>query len=139
MILVDTNVVSELMRPAPDSRVLEWLDGQAAGEVWISAVTVGEIRLGIELLPDGRRRERLAGLADAMFQEDFAGRCLPYDLPAAVEFAEIVDVRTRHGKPISVEDGQIAGIARSAGLALATRNIKDFSDIERLPLVNPWA
>jgi hypothetical protein len=74
-----------------------------------------------------------------MFPEDFAERCLPYDLPAAVEFAEIVAVRTRHGKPISVEDGQIAGSVRSAGLTLATHNIKDFSNIERLPLVNPWA
>jgi toxin FitB len=138
MTLLDTNVVSELMRPAPEPRVVQWLDAQPAGEVWISAVTVGEIRLGIEMLPDGRRRTRLAALADAMFQEDFADRCLPYDGPAAAEYAAIVAVRTRLGRPMSVEDAQIASIARSAGLTLATRNTRDFSDIDRLPLVNPW-
>ena len=85
MILLDTNVVSELMRPAPEPKVLEWLDAQPAADVWISAVTVGEIRLGIALLLDGQRKERLAGL-----------------------------------------------------VSLATRNTKDFSDIDELPLLNPW-
>ncbi len=106
--------------------------------MWISAVTVGEIGLGIEMLPDGRRRTRLAALADAMFREDFANRCLPHDEPAAVEYGAIVAVRTRLGRPISVEDAQIASIAPSAGLTLATRNTRDFSNIDRLPLVNPW-
>jgi predicted nucleic acid-binding protein len=138
MILLDTNVVSELMRPAPEPRVVEWLDAQPAAGVWISAVTVGEIRLGIGLLPDSRRRERLARLADIMLEEDFADRCLPYGKPAAADYAAIVAVRTRKGRPISVEDAQIAGIARSAGLTLATRNSADFSDIERLTIVNPW-
>jgi predicted nucleic acid-binding protein len=138
MTLLDTNIVSELMRPAPEPKVVEWLDAQPAGEMWISAVTVGEIRLGIEMLPDGRRRTRLAALAHAMIQEDFADRCLPYDGPAAAEYAAIVAARTRLGRPISVEDAQIASIARSAGLTLATRNTRDFSDIDRLPLVNPW-
>jgi hypothetical protein len=138
MILLDTNVVSELMRPAPQPRVLEWLDARPAGDVWISAVTVGEIRLGIDLLPEGRRRARLAALADEMFQEDFADRCLPYDAPAAVEYAGIVAARARQGRPITVEDAQIAGIARSAGLALATRNTRDFSGIDGLPFLNPW-
>lgn len=138
MILLDTNVVSELMRPAPEPKVVEWLDGQPAADVWLSAVTVGEIRLGIALLPDGQRKERLAGLADAMIQEDLSDRCLPYDVLAAAEYAGIVATRTRLGRPISVEDAQIAAIARSAGLTLATRNTKDFSDIDELPLVNPW-
>ena len=138
MILLDTNVVSELMRPAPEPRVLERLDAQPAADVWISAITVGEIRLGIALLPDGQRKERLAGLAVAMFQEDFSDSCLSYDMLAAVEYAAIVATRTRLGRPISVEDAQIAAIARSGGLTLATRNTKDFSDIDELPLVNPW-
>ena len=138
MILLDTNVVSELMRPAPEPKVLEWLDAQPAADVWISAVTVGEIRLGIALLPDGQRKERLAGLAEAMFQEDFSDSCLSYDMPAAAEYAGIVATRTRLGRPISVEDAQIAAIARSGGLTLATRNTKNFSDIDELPLVNPW-
>lgn len=138
MILLDTNVVSELMRPVPDPKVVRWLDDQPAADVWICAVTVGEIRLGIALLPEGRRRERLAGLAEAMIQEDFSERCLPYDMLAATEYAAIVASRTRRGLPISVEDAQIAAIARSGGLTLATRNIKDFSDIDELPLLNPW-
>jgi predicted nucleic acid-binding protein len=138
MILLDTNVVSELMRPAPESRVLEWLDAQPSADVLISAVTVGEIRLGIALLPDGQRKERLADLAEAMFQEDFSHRCVSYDMPAAAEYAAIVAARTRLGRPISVEDAQIAAMARAGNLTLATRNTKDFSDIEELPLVNPW-
>jgi hypothetical protein len=80
VILLDTSVVSELMRPAPEPRLLQWLDAQPAADVWISAITVGEIRLGIALLPDGHRKERLAGLAEAMFQEDFSDNCLSYDV-----------------------------------------------------------
>lgn len=138
MILLDTNVVSELMRSAPEPRVVTWLDTQPAADVWISAVTVGEIRLGIALLPDGHRKERLAGLADAMFQEGFSDNCLSYDKLAAAEYAAIVATRTRLGRPISVEDAQIAAIARSGGLELATRNTRDFSDIDGLQMVNPW-
>lgn len=138
MILLDTNVVSELMRQAPEPKVLKWLDEQPAADVWLSAVTVGEIRLGIALLPDGKRKERLAGLAEAMVQEDFSDRCLAYDMLAATEYATIVATRTRLGRPISVEDAQIAAIARSAGLTLATRNTRDFAGIDDLALVNPW-
>jgi len=138
MILLDTSVVSELMRPAPEPKVLQWLDAQPAADVWISAITVGEIRLGIALLPDGHRKDRLAGLAEAMFQEDFSDNCLSYDVMAAAEYAGIVATRTRLGRPISVEDAQTAAIARSVGLTLATRNTKDFSDIDELPLMNPW-
>ena len=138
MILLDSNVVSELMRPAPEPRVLEWLDAQPAADVWISAVTVGEIRLGIALLRDGHRKERLADLAEAMFQDEFSDNCLSYDMRAAAQYAAIVATRTRLGRPISVEDAQIAAIARSGGLDLATRNTKDFSDIDGLQLMNPW-
>ena len=112
MILLDTNIVSELIRPAPEPKVLEWLDAQPAADVWISAVTVGEIRLRIALLPDGQRKERLAAMAEAMVQEDCSERCLSYDLLAAAEYAAIVASRTHRGRPISVEDAQIAAIAR---------------------------
>lgn len=138
MILLDTNVLSELMRPAPEPKVLQWLDCLSDADVWISAVTVAEIRLGIALLPGGRRRESLAELAEAMFQEEFADRCLPFDFPAAHEYASIVAARSRQGRPISVEDAQIAAISRAAGLTLATRNVKDFVDIAGLDLLNPW-
>lgn len=138
MILLDTNVVSEVMRPSPDARVLEWLDAQPAGEVWITAVTVGEIQLGVALLPEGGRKQRLAEAFAAMVMTDFADACLPYDALAAAEYAEIVAARTRMGRPISVEDAQIAAITRSAGMKLATRNVSDFKGIDRLSIINPW-
>ena len=138
MILLDTNVLSELMRPMPDPNVVRWLDAWLEWDVWISAVTVAEIRLGISLLPAGKRKELLLNLAEQMFQEDFPHRCLPFDCEAAREYALIVSERNRQGHPISVEDAQIAAIARTAGLTLATRNTKDFSEITGLKLVDPW-
>lgn len=138
MILLDTNVLSELMRPMPDANVVRWLDTLPEWDVWISAVTAGEIRLGISLLPGGKRKTQLLNLAERMFQEDFTERCLPFDCHAAGEYALIVAQRMRQGHPIGVEDAQIAAIAKTAGLELATRNIKDFSDIEGLKVVNPW-
>lgn len=138
MILLDTNVLSELMRPSPESKVLRWVDSHAEAEIWISAVTVAEIRLGVALLPKGKRKKLLADLAEAMFQEDFPDRCLPFDCSAAAEYASIVATRTRQGRSISVEDAQIAAIACTGGLMLATRNTKDFSGIDGLILVNPW-
>lgn len=138
MILLDTNVLSELMRPMSDAAVVRWLDAWPEWEVWISAVTVAEIRLGISLLPDDKRRALLMDLAEQMFQEDFSDRCLPFDCEAAGEYALIVAERNRQGLPISVEDAQIAAIARTADLTLATRNTKDFSGITGLKLVDPW-
>ena len=139
MILLDTNVLSELMRPMPDPKVVRWLDAWPEWDVWICAVTVAEIRLGISLLPAGKRKELLLDLAEQMFQEDFSDRCLPFDCEAAFEYALIVAERNRQGRPISVEDAQIAAIAGTAGLALATRNTKDFSGVKGLKLVDPWA
>jgi len=137
MILLDTNVVSEAMRPSPAPEVIRWLDALPESDVWISAVTAAEIRLGIALLPEGKRRTTLFEMAEQMFQEDFSGQCLPFDCEAARDYALIVAERTRRGRPISVEDGQIAAIARIGGLTLATRNIKDFSGINELKLVDP--
>lgn len=138
MILLDTNILSEVMRPVPELKVLQWLDSRPDADVWISAVTVAEIRLGIELLPGGKRRSRLADLAQQMFEEDFAERCLPFDAQAAGEYASIVAKRTRQGSPISVEDAQIAAIAVTGRLTLATRNTQDFAGIQGLTLLNPW-
>ena len=138
MILLDTNVLSELMRPAPEPRVVRWLDACADEDIWVSAVTAAEILLGIQLLPQGRRRDGLAELARRMFEVDFSGRCLPFDAGAAVAYAEIVATRARCGRPISVEDAQIAAIAKAGGLALATRNSKDFAGIEGLTVIDPW-
>ena len=138
MILLDTNVLSELMRPNPSDVVVAWVDALPDEDVWISAITVGEIRLGLALLPEGRRRQTLTGLVEEMFQEDFFEKCLPFDYQAAEVYAQIVSSRSRQGRPITVEDAQIAAIALSADLELATRNIKDFLGIEALKLVNPW-
>jgi len=138
LILLDTNVLSELMRPKPESIVVRWVDGRQECDVWISAITVAEIRLGIELLPNGKRKSLLISMADHMFHEEFAGRCLPFDYEAACKYSQIVADRSRKGKPISVEDAQIAAIAITADLSLATRNIKDFEGIEELNVINPW-
>lgn len=138
MILLDTNILSELMRPKPNPRVIQWLDAQREWDMWISAITVAEIRLGISLLPDGKREQSLEDLSEEMFQEDFTDRCLPFDYEAANEYARIVVERNQQGLPISVEDAQIAAIAKTGELTLATRNTKDFSHITGLNIINPW-
>ena len=137
-ILLDTNVVSELMRAAPDGRVLVWFSRQQAAAFQISAVTRAELLLGIALLPQGKRRASLATAAERMFIEDFGGHCLPFEASAAKEYAVLVAARVRAGQPISTEDGQIAAIALANRLALATRNSKDFSAILGLTVLDPW-
>jgi len=138
MILLDTNVLSEFMRPRPSASVVAWLDEQPASEVCTSAISRAEIELGLLLMPPGRRQEALSQAAEAMFNEDFAGRCLPFDEDAARHYARIVSARTRVGRPISVEDAQIAAIALAHRMPLATRNTTDFDLIDGLELVNPW-
>lgn len=138
MILLDTNVLSEFMRPTPAPQVVTWLDAQNVDHVWVSAISRAEIELGIALLPDGQRKLGLQMAASAMFREDFAEHCLPFDESAATAYAGIVALRTRLGRPVSVEDVQIAAIALARGLVLATRNTRDFELIEGLSVVNPW-
>ena len=138
MILLDTNVISEFMRPTPEPLVVTWLDTYLINQVWISAISRAEIELGIELLPDGQRKQGLQQVAGAMFSEDFAGRCLAFDESAAICYGKIVGDRNRIGRPISVEDAQIAAIAVSNRLVLATRNVRDFESIDDLSLMNPW-
>ncbi|BBO72807.1 ribonuclease VapC [Desulfosarcina widdelii] len=138
MFLLDTNVLSELMRPMPDPRVVQWIDRIPEWDLWISTITVAEIHLNIALLDDGQRKRKLGDLAEQMFREDFEGRILPFDYHAATEYAKVVVHRSRIGRPISVEDAQIAAIARTADLSIATRNTKDFHDIQGIDLSNPW-
>jgi len=138
VILLDTNVLSEFMRPQPSVSVVAWLDQQPAGEVYTSAVSRAEIELGLMLMSPGKRQEALSQAAWAMFAEDFAGRCLPFDEDAARHYAAIVSARTRAGRPISVEDAQIAAIALTHQMPLATRNTTDFELIDDLEVVNPW-
>lgn len=138
MILLDTNVLSEFMRAVPAPQVVRWLDAQPADRVWVSAITRAEIELGVALLPDGQRKLGLQIAAKAMFVEEFSGRCLPFDEFAATNYATIVALRTQLGRPISVEDAQIAAVALTHGLVLATRNTSDFELIEGLSVMNPW-
>lgn len=138
MILLDTNVVSELMKARPEERVLAWLDRYSRDRVFTSAITRAEIELGVALLPQGKRRDALAAAAQAMFTEDFAGAVLPFDDGAAVHYGALVAHRTRLGAPISVEDALIAAVALRYNLTLATRNVCDFQAIEGLELLDPW-
>jgi predicted nucleic acid-binding protein len=138
VILLDTNVLSEFVRAQPAPGVVAWLDEQPAGEVYTSAICRAEIELGLLLMPPGKRQEALSQAARAMFAEEFAGRCLPFDEDAARHYAAIVSARTRAGRPISVEDAQTAAIALARRLPLATRNTPDFELIDGLEVVNPW-
>lgn len=137
-ILLDTNVLSELMRPQPNLQVLAWFDSNAESEYFTSSVTKAEILTGISLLPAGKRKAGLAVAAADMFSQDFYGRCLAFDEQSAEIYAELVSNRMQAGLPISTEDAQIAAIALFNHLCLSTRNIKDFIGIEGLVLVNPW-
>lgn len=136
--LLDTNVLSELMREHPDAGVLGWFAQNLRSAMSVSAVTLAEILTGIALLPAGKRRAALAIAAEQMFEQDFAGRCLAFDAVAARNYALIVADRTRRGLPISTEDAQIAATALAAGLTVVTRNTKDFENIDGLTLANPW-
>ncbi|MCP9452229.1 MAG: type II toxin-antitoxin system VapC family toxin [Nitrospira sp.] len=138
MILLDTNVLSEFMRPRPSARVVAWLDEQPAANICTNAISRAEIELGLALMPKSRRREALREAARAMFEEDFAGRCLPFDEGAARHYARIVSARLKAGRPISVEDAQIAAIALAHKMRLATCNTTDFEHIAGLEVVNPW-
>jgi toxin FitB len=136
--ILDTNVVSELIRPKPDSHVIAWIAAQPAHALFITTITEAELRYGVEALPNGKRKTELIDLIHAILQEDFAKRILPFDSNAAVEYATIAAHRRRLGKPIPQFDAQIAAIARAHGAeVLATRNLADFFETG-LNVVNPW-
>lgn len=136
MIVVDTNVASELMRPSPDVRVVRWVRATRPGDLWTTAVTVAEILVGITRLPEGRRRDILDGAARDVFAA-FDDRVLSFDAAAAPFHAEVVVARERSGTPIGGFDAQIAAVCRLHGAALATRNTRDFVDTG-VEVVDPW-
>jgi predicted nucleic acid-binding protein len=137
MFLIDTNVISELMRATPAPSVLSWFSTQDPSTLYLSAVTEAELRTGIAILPEGQRREGLRAALDATIAEDFEGRILPFDTDAAKTYAEIASMRRAAGRPIADADCQIAAIARASGAIVATRNLRDFEGCG-VDLVNPW-
>ena len=137
MIVLDTNVVSELMRPEPNSEVLAWVDAQSDRDLWLCSVVVSELLYGLARLPMGSRRAQLTRAFEAMLAEDFAGRVLAFDLPAAVVYADLVSAREQLGQPLAMADAQIASTCLAHGARLATRNLRDFEGLG-LSWMNPW-
>lgn len=137
MIVLDTNVVSELMRKAPEPCVVSWVDRFSASDVLVTAVTAAELMYGVARLPAGRRKRNLHTKVEGLLTEDFEDQILPFDALAATHYAEIVASRERAGRPISMADAQIAAICRNWRARLATRNVDDFVDTG-VDAVNPW-
>ena len=136
MIVLDTNVLSEEMKPAPEPAVHNWLSRQNPLDLFTTAVTEGEIIYGVTILPDGKRKRDLDAAARRVLQL-FAGRILPFDSAAAREFAQIVSDRRNAGRPIEDFDAQIAAITRSRGMSLATRDVQDFAGTG-VQVIDPW-
>jgi toxin FitB len=136
MIIIDTNVVSELMRPEPDPGVASWVRARDRRELRMTVISLAEVRYGIARLPDGRRKQVLLGAADEIFSA-FADQILPVDAAAAEHYAVIASSRERAGKPIPGFDALIAAVCRSQGATLATRNVSDF-DGTGIEVINPW-
>jgi toxin FitB len=137
VIVLDTNVLSELMRSAPNAAVTDWVATQSAVSLFITTITQAEILHGVLLLPRSRRRDAIEAAADAMFKEDFAGRILPFSSHAAYAYAEIAAARRQSGRPISQFDAQIAAIAKSTGAGVATGNLPDFEGCG-ITVIDPW-
>ena len=136
MYLLDTNILSELMRLYPNSNVLDWVDNQYTEDLYISSITIAEIFLGIALLPEGKRKNALT-LAAKDTLTDFTDKQLDFTPKAALEYADIVATRTRYGRPISIEDAQIAAIARANSASVVTRNVDDFKETG-VEIINPF-
>jgi hypothetical protein len=137
MIVLDTNVISEPMRAAPEPRVVDWLNGQRDVALFTTSVTVMELRFGLERLPEGRRKADLWAVLDFTLSRLIGPRVLPFDLAAAAEAARIAAMAEAEGTPIGQADAQIAAIARSHGFAIATRDVAPFRRAG-LTVINPW-
>lgn len=138
MFVLDTNVVSELIRPAPNPSVVAWVAGWPGGSLFLTAIGEAELRFGVAIMPAGVRRDALAAEIDGMLREDFARRVLPFDSMAARAYATIAAARRRAGRPVSEADCRIAAIAASRGGQVVTRNVRDFEGMD-VPVVNPWS
>jgi hypothetical protein len=138
VIILDTNVLGALTRPAPDAVVVRWLDRQPAESVWITSITLFETRFGLALLPSGRRRQILESAFARLLREDLENRVLDFDSAAALEAASLAAARRKRGRPVDMRDTQIAGIALARHATLATRNVRHFADL-KISIVDPWA
>jgi predicted nucleic acid-binding protein len=136
MIVLDTNVISELTRQTPDDRVLAWVDGQ--DEMAVATTTVAELLYGVARLPVGARKSKLADAIRELTEVRLKDNVIAFDRTAASHYAEIVAGRGRIGRPMGVADGQIAAICRAHGAALATRNVRDFEETG-ITVINPWS
>ena len=137
MIILDTNVISELIRATPDSGVRAWVNSRPLTQVATTAITAAELYYGVTRLPDGHRRQQLAVAVSALLNDALRGRIMPFDERAARRYADVITGREQAGRPIGVPDAQIAAICRELGAVLATRNIKDFEETG-VELVDPW-
>jgi len=137
MVVVDTNVLSELMRPTPDTVIASWVGERATSSLHLTAISEAELRFGLAIIPPGRRRDGLAEGLERMLRTGFANRVLPFDSAAASAYAEIAAARRAMGKPMPEADCQIAAIARSRDMAVVTRNVRDFADAG-INVIDPW-
>ena len=138
MIIVDTNVISEPLRTRHDERVREWLNRQAPETLYLSAITVAELMLGVELLPEGRRRDELKSAVESIVADTFRGRVLDFDSGVAMTYAPLMASARRNGIAVSVADGQIAATASHHSFAVATRDVQPFEAVG-LTVINPWS
>jgi hypothetical protein len=137
MIILDTNVLSALMRHSADRKVVEWLDKQARTSVWTSSITILEIRYGLQILPVGRRRSALIQTFEKVLVDKIESRVAPFDTAAAQQAGDLMALRHRKGRPGELRDTMIAGIVLASHATLATRNTSHFEDLS-VPVVNPW-
>lgn len=138
MIVLDTNVLSALMQSRPEPAVITWLDSQPVESIWITSITLFEVRMGLALLPASRRRKALETAFEQLLAEDLEDRVLAFDPAAARRAAELAALRRRAGRPVDFRDTQIAGIVLARRAVLATRNVRHFQDLDT-PVINPWA
>ncbi|HQT90375.1 MAG TPA: type II toxin-antitoxin system VapC family toxin [Acidiphilium sp.] len=137
MLLLDTNILSEMMRPEPDRKVVDWIVRQPSVELHTAAVCQAEVLAGLAIMPSGRRRTDLEEAARAMFTNEFGGHILPFDTDAASVYADVFAVRRKIGRPCGTVDLMLAAIARVRGARVVTRNVSDFDGLG-VAVVNPW-
>ena len=137
MIILDTNVLSEVMRHPADHKVIDWLDKQARTSVWTSSITILEIRYGLQILPTGKRRSVLIETFERVLVDTLQSRIVSFDLAAAQHAGDLMALRHRKGRPGELRDTMIAGIVLASHATLATRNTSHFEDLS-VPVVNPW-